>query len=264
MLGLEYHSGVEGVFASIRIVRKRIENAGTAFFEKHEAIKGIASDLPSRNTINKKTTNNSHVKSIIRVDLSRLHEILRSDNLFSRLNIKPTRSPEEIRTAFRKVACNYHPDKIKSQKPEKDAHKKFLEIQEAYEYLMNDEFRIAYLGGLEFDDSIPQKGSISSDDSFYKIFGDCFERNAIWSKNENVPLLGDENTDIKQVEYFYQFWSNFESIRDFTSVALEEIEQANDRYERRSVQRQRKRACKLLMENESKRIHDLIELTYKL
>jgi|GEM_PF-1916151 len=45
-------------------------------------------------------------------------------------------SPEEIKRAYRKLAMIYHPDKFQneSEKVREDAHAKFVEIQQAYEY----------------------------------------------------------------------------------------------------------------------------------
>jgi hypothetical protein len=51
---------------------------------------------------------------------------------FRILNIKPPASEDEIKQAYRELAKKYHPDVNHS----KDAHDKFLEISEAYEFLI--------------------------------------------------------------------------------------------------------------------------------
>src|SRR3954469_25572533 len=56
------------------------------------------------------------------------------------LGVKKEATPDEIKTAYRKLARKYHPDVSK----EKDAEEKFKEMSEAYETLRDPEKRAAY------------------------------------------------------------------------------------------------------------------------
>lgn len=56
------------------------------------------------------------------------------------LGVKRSASAEEIRSAYRKLARQYHPDVNK----EEDAPKRFAEVQEAYDVLSDEEKRKAY------------------------------------------------------------------------------------------------------------------------
>ncbi|HEX3008043.1 MAG TPA: DnaJ domain-containing protein [Bacteroidales bacterium] len=57
-----------------------------------------------------------------------------SKNYFEILNLTPPATEEEIKQAYRTLAKIYHPD----INPGPDAHQRFLEISEAYEFLLED------------------------------------------------------------------------------------------------------------------------------
>ncbi len=72
-----------------------------------------------------------------RVDVSSESE--GSKDPYEILGIKPGAKRDEIQAAYRRAAQAYHPDKVSHLGPElqKLAHKKFTQIQEAYEKLMS-------------------------------------------------------------------------------------------------------------------------------
>lgn len=66
-------------------------------------------------------------------------------NLYNILQVDRFASKEEIKKAYRKLALQWHPDKNKSP----EAHDKFIEINEAYLILSDEEARVKY--NFEYD-----------------------------------------------------------------------------------------------------------------
>jgi DnaJ-class molecular chaperone len=61
-------------------------------------------------------------------------------NHYETLGVSPNAEKQTIKKAYRKLALEFHPDKNKSP----DAHEKFIEINEAYLMLYDDEARLRY------------------------------------------------------------------------------------------------------------------------
>jgi len=65
-------------------------------------------------------------------------EEVREEDPYKILGVKPDASREEIKSAYKKLAAQYHPDKVQHLGKEfrELAHKKFVAIQTAYDTLM--------------------------------------------------------------------------------------------------------------------------------
>lgn len=61
-------------------------------------------------------------------------------DVYGKLGVPPSATPDQIKAAYRKKAAQYHPDKNRSA----DAPQRFREVQEAYELLSDPERRKAY------------------------------------------------------------------------------------------------------------------------
>lgn len=128
-----------------------------------------------------------------------------------------------------------------------------------------------YDSTLPFDNKIPTKEECVDDETYFKLFGDAFKRNSIWSKkrpfkdedgNMMGPPLGNNDTPSEEINNFYKFWTNYESWRCFDHFAKnshEMIKQAADRYERRELEKENATEIKKHSKKEHARIIKLVE-----
>lgn len=169
----------------------------------------------------------------------------------------------DIKSAYRKLALMYHPDKIGESISESDKEV-WLKVQNAYETLIDPVKRKRYDSSLPFDDTIPTEGSYDiNDKNFYDLFEPVFRRNALFAKKKPVPSIGDPTMPIELVYKFYKYWDNFESWRDFSQYDEYDPREAQDRYERRYMEKENKRVRDKYAKKERARIIKLVETAYK-
>ena len=198
-------------------------------------------------------------------------------------------SADEIRKAYRKLVLTKHPDKKAAmdaatpKKPEKkrsedddddegeekeggeeeeDAEFKLLSI--AWELLGNTETRRQYDSIDNFNDFLPTTFRPNKDepDRFFRVFGPAFARQAKFSNQTPVPQLGDADTPMAQVQKFYNFWFGFSSWRDFGLLCEHQLKEAEDREERRWMQRHNKNYTARIKKEEISRISAFVQLAY--
>ena len=123
----------------------------------------------------------------------------------------------DIKSAYKKLALMYHPDKIGESFSDTDKEV-WLKIQNAYETLVDPVKRKRYDSSLPFNDVIPNEADIIdiSEEAFYELFDSVFRRNALFAKKKPVPNIGEKTMPIDLVFKFYKYWDNFESWRDFS------------------------------------------------
>jgi len=90
------------------------------------------------------------------------------------LGVSKTASKDEIKTAYRKLAMKYHPDRNPDNK---EAEEKFKEAAAAYEVLSNDEKKAKYdqFGHAGMDGMGGAGGNYQNMDDIFANFGDIFE-----------------------------------------------------------------------------------------
>lgn len=178
---------------------------------------------------------------------------------------------DQIKKSYRETALKYHPDKQASlllaeeteaakQAKKDEIENHFKAIQESYEVLIDPLKRRIYDSTDEFDDEIPTD---CAPQDFYKVFAPAFMRNGRWSVNQPIPSLGDENTTIKEVDNFYNFWYSFKSWREFPHADEFDIEQAESRDHKRWMERQNAKLTEKARKEEYARVRTLVDNAYK-
>lgn len=163
-------------------------------------------------------------------------------------------SEGQIRSAYRKLALIHHPDK---KADAAQTNPMWLKIQNAYETLTDPEKKKKYDSTLPFDETIPE-GTVE-ESKFFETFKPVFIRNAFWSTKKPVPDIGDMDTDLKKVERFYDFWDHFDSWRDFSVFDEYNLDEAENRDERRYMEKENKKIKGEHLKKERKRIMKLVE-----
>ncbi|KAL2528123.1 Myb-like DNA-binding domain [Forsythia ovata] len=178
---------------------------------------------------------------------------------------------EQIKKSYRETALRHHPDKQAAlllaeeteaakqvKKDEIESH--FKSIQEAYEVLIDPVKRRIYDSTDEFDDEIPYE---CAPQEFFKVFGPAFLRNGRWSVQQPIPTLGDDNSTLKEVNSFYDFWYSFKSWREFPHADEFDLEQAESRDHKRWMERQNAKLSEKARKEEYARIRTLVDNAYK-
>lgn len=149
----------------------------------------------------------------------------------------------------------YHPDKNTINDLEK-CEKIYKSIQDAYNTLMDEKKRKTYDSSIPFDDSIPDPHDPRD---FFELYGPVFARNSIWSVRQPTPPLGDDKSEGKLVDRFYDFWLSFKSWREFPNEEQYDLEEAESRDERRWMDRMNQKIQAQAKREESSRIRTLVE-----
>jgi DnaJ family protein C protein 2 len=205
-------------------------------------------------------------------------DMLLANDHYSVLGIEDlgiTATDANIKGAYRKLALQYHPDKHKREgkrldeidekelTPDEKVRKEiWLKIQKAYEILMDSDKRKKFDGSLPFDESLPKEDAVN-DENFYDVFDEVFKRNALWAKKKPVPNIGSAKTAYKTVEKFYRYWNNFETTRDFSHHDEYDLEEAQDGYEKRYMDKENKKIRKKYITKERARIYELYRVSYR-
>lgn len=192
---------------------------------------------------------------------------MKNIDFYELLEVTEAASEKDIKTTYRRLVLERHPDKLGRAATEAD-REHFARTQTAFEILSDPTKRRQYDSSKEFDDTVPTFFNKLSGD-FYAKFCGVFERNARFSNVKPVPSLGDENTPVSEVRQFYRFWKGFDSWRDPLADAQlngEEIcnlEEAECREERRWMEQENARIARRFKKAETERVQGLVQLAFE-
>ncbi|CAD7927295.1 unnamed protein product [Amoebophrya sp. A120] len=278
--------------ASVKVETMRMEPYGRGFFTQMEEARMVVDEsVESEGNTDEATPagfkgDRHKPKSFTKAGIFKLDDNLKGVDLYKFLQVKVDATEKDLKKAFRDMSLVYHPDKQTKGSDEQKA-KEFVKLQEAYDILSDPVRRRKYDSSLPFDDTIPKEKELAemkdlTDQQFYDIFHDVFQRNSKWSLKQPVPQLPafvsvEEGTPefekyMKKVTDFYKFWTgDFESWRDFDMKiieeegddALDDPDKSEYREEKRYIERQNARIRQKYRNDESARLLTLAELAEK-
>src|SRR5215813_5194697 len=97
-----------------------------------------------------------------------------SQDYYELLGVNRTASPDDIKKSFRKLAMQHHPDRNHGNK---DAEKRFKDLNHAYDILKDPDKRAAYdrFGAAAFEGGSGPNGFHAQGFDFGSVFGDIFD-----------------------------------------------------------------------------------------
>ncbi|KAL3666564.1 hypothetical protein V7S43_008193 [Phytophthora oleae] len=202
-------------------------------------------------------------------------------------------SAAEIKKAFRLQALRWHPDKHKKNGiSNEEATEQFQTIQNAYEVLSDphekkwyDEHREQILRGGDGNDDEEGEDELnlfryfsasvysgfgSDEKSFYSVYGELFTKidgldldGGDGSNAGVAPELGDANTTMDDVNYFYQHWKSYTSQRSFAWVDEYKTTDAPTRLVRRAMEKENKKLRDAAKKAFTTEVRELVEFVYR-
>ncbi|MCD7473390.1 hypothetical protein HAX54_015225 [Datura stramonium] len=217
--------------------------------------------------------------------------------LYEVLGVNRDCTADEIRSAYRKLALQRHPDKlVRSGVPEAEATAAFQELVNAYEVLSDARERAWYdshRSQILFSNSGPTNSSNSGSvpdlfsffsnsvysgysdkgKGFYKVYGDLFEK--IYQNDLNfarklgtdlpkeAPLMGNLESPYAQVTAFYNYWLGFVTVMDFCWADQYDVMAGPNRKSRRVMEDENKKLRKKARREYNETVRGLAEFVKK-
>jgi DnaJ family protein A protein 5 len=203
---------------------------------------------------------------------------------------------DEIRSAYKKLALQRHPDKlVQSGLSQAEATARFQELAQAYEVLSDPKERAWYdshRSQILFADSNPSTNSTvpnlfsffsntvysgysDSGRGFFKVYSDLFSKiyaneldfaSKLGLGRESVrqaPAMGNLESPYAQVSAFYNYWLGFSSVMDFFWVDQYDAMAGLNRKSRRVMEEENKKARKKARREYNETVRGLAEFVKK-
>ncbi|XP_044487051.1 DNAJ protein JJJ1 homolog [Mangifera indica] len=220
--------------------------------------------------------------------------------LYEVLGLSKDCSLDEIRSAYKKLALQRHPDKlVQSGLTHEQATAQFQELAHAYEVLSDPKERAWYdshRSQILFSDLnsssnsgpnsiVPNlfcyfsntafSGYSDSGKGFYKVYSDLFDkilRNEInFAKKldlgldtvREAPIMGNLESPYNQVTAFYNYWLGFSTVMDFCWVDQYDVMAGPNRKSRRVMEEENKKLRKKAKREYNETVRGLAEFVKK-
>ncbi|KAJ7956464.1 DNAJ protein [Quillaja saponaria] len=207
---------------------------------------------------------------------------------------------DEIRSAYRRLALQRHPDKlVQSGLSQAEATAQFQELQHAYEVLSDPKERAWYdshrsqilfsdpnsRGNSVPDSFIPNlfsffsntvySGYSDSGKGFYKVYSDLFDKVQANEVNfarklglrldsvRQAPVMGNLESPYTQVTAFYNYWLGFCTVMDFCWVDQYDVMAGPNRKSRRVMEEENKKLRKKARKDYNETVRGLAEFVKK-
>lgn len=203
------------------------------------------------------------------------------------LNVGRDADDGEIKSAYRKLALKWHPDK--NLENNEFAKEQFQLVQQAYEVLSDkherawyDRHREQILCGSnsDFQDNSLDvfqyfcscfKGYGDDEDGFYAIYRNVFEKVAkedmdfMEDKEEfcQIPSFGNSQTDYENVAKFYAFWSNYATKKSYVWLDPYNVTDIRDRRYLKAVEKENKKVRQQAKKERNEEIRNLVAFVKK-
>ncbi|CAM8995816.1 unnamed protein product [Rhodiola kirilowii] len=214
------------------------------------------------------------------------------------LGLKMECTPDEIRSAYKKLALQRHPDKlVQSGLSQSEATAAFQELVSAYEVLSDPKERAWYdshRSQILFSDptsssnpnsNFPDLFSYFSNTvysgygdvgkGFYKVYADVFDKvyaNEITFAKilglglgsvREAPVMGNLDSPYAQVTAFYSYWIGFSTVMDFCWVDQYDVMAGPNRKSRRLMEEENKKLRKKAKREYNDTVRGLAEYVKK-
>ena len=174
-------------------------------------------------------------------------------------------SVDAVKKNYKIRSLLLHPDKCgiaqASEEEKEKIEKRFKDLQTAYEVLTDPKKRREY----DSVDAPPTKLPTKLDEEGADYFEKCipaFKELARWYEGKGDPMKfieEDPDAPFEKVRKMYEFWAKFKSWREFPAEDEEDLETAEDRWQRREMEKDNKKKREEAKKADTKKIKSFIQ-----
>lgn len=204
------------------------------------------------------------------------------------LDVPRDASDSDIKTAYRKLALKWHPDK--NLENSELAKEQFQLVQQAYEVLSdrqerawydnhreqiirgsNSEFEDKSLDVFQYFNTSCFNGYEDDGKGFYAVYRNVFESIAkedmefMQDKEEfcEVPTFGNSKTDYEKVSEFYNYWLNYSTKKSYVWLDPYDITATKDRRYVKLVEKENKKIRQKARKERNEEVRNLVAFVKK-